>query len=554
MRPAPGLVVSLRETISRGTSTATKGGASKFIKPGLKFQRAFHAPHPAHPRAHSSNTSWRSAANSFLESIYAGVFRSVRSAAQPRPGPYGRPTLPARTPFIPSAIRQAHSRALPRRAHFGPSPRPVAQRSTGHNVGLGAARSFSSSGFGVLDNVVHNAPLALRALSGQFDGGLDDRKWKKVRRELRAKNRTDVKGKGVALDPLVARKEKRDEFALYFGGAPIAEEERATPVTLTLAVDPDVELPLASTSSAEVDVSFERLITPSLLTSFDAITTAYKSHSHRLRVIVNRLSAAGLLDPEVGGTSGLAVDSLTGRRVWQVTFHDGFVTRQRVESVVRGDDWLGATSAEGDGQAEYTPHEKVRRWNRQTASSASAMVAAGEGGWWCLAGGSPPVSPTYSSSAVDSSVLDASFASASSLVDNAAMSATSAAIDAAYALAVAEAFVLPNPASSFSDLSPPSSLSFSHEELEAPAALDAWEDWTAPASLPSASIASFDLSASEHVEEADPAVDLWAAQADDLDDLAASVSLTSEEYETGVRTFLGEVEEERERRKGWARG
>ncbi|BGP13714.1 hypothetical protein JCM10213_007102 [Rhodosporidiobolus nylandii] len=542
MRPSPGLLINAREAASRVTAPISKGGASKLHRPALKFQRPFHPPTAAaHPRAHSSSaaSSWRSA----FETVYNGVFRSIRSAATPRPGPYSGSGLaphPSSTSPFPSFSRAAHTRAAAPRARFGPTLRPVVQRSTASSVGLGAARNFSSSGFGVFDNVVHNAPLALRALSGQ---GIDERKWKKTSMEIRQKSRTDVKGKG-RVDPLAAAKEKRNEFALYFGGAPGApasvEAEAAEPVVLTLAVDPDVDLPVASSSSS-LDPAYERLVTPSLLHSFSAITSAYSSHSHRLRAIINRLQHAGLLDDEIGATSGLAVDPFTGRRIWQVVFCDGLVTRSRVERVIRGESWSALSENGEEGEVEVGWDAKVRRW------SCSTGAATGEGVWWWLSGGSPSASsvaapfdsPAFSPSASSpSSMSEASERNLSSEDED-----LSCGIDAAYALAVAETFVLPDPSSSLlSSPSSSSSLSYAYSPPPVPApASDETEAWDA---------FSLHLSASPtDVEQdeldVDPASVLWEAQASGAEDSASEW-----EYETGVRT-LGEVEAERERRREW---
>ncbi|GAA6029387.1 hypothetical protein JCM8097_003653 [Rhodosporidiobolus ruineniae] len=504
-----------------------------------------------------------------------GIFNSIRSAAQSgaRPGPYSGQLSRPITSSFPSFARAAHSRAAPR-ARFGPTPRPTVSRSTPHTLGLSSARNFSSSQ-PLFNNIVYNAPLALRALSGQVEDGIDERKWRKVRRELRERNRTDVKGKGAAKDPLVALKEKKAEFAAYFGGTSSVDVvEEAQPVTLTLAVDPDVELPLSSSSAAEVE---NRLLTPSLLHSFGAITSAYDHHAHRLRVIVNRLSAAGLLDLEAGATSGFSLDA-HGRRTWEVVFRDGLVTRSRVERVIRGQDGVEPLEDEENDPHHLGWDAKVRRWNRSSAgvgSSASAMVLAGEGEWWWLAGGTSAASSPSSSVALSAdldspifppSLLASSYASS----DSGASSAFAAMpgveeVDAAYARAIADAFVLPDPSSaSFAaDVDDAALLSFAYEEPEAPTPLaDAdeveqdWDSWSlrsspSPASdvyspsVASLSASTTSFSVAEEVE-LDPAASVWAEQ---VELASVSGSASEAEYAEGVRTFLGEVEAERQRRE-----
>ncbi|GAA5822639.1 hypothetical protein JCM11251_004327 [Rhodosporidiobolus azoricus] len=588
MRPSPGLLAGLSEALSRATATATKGGASKLVRPSLKFQKPIH-PIPrsgpsaaAHPRAHSTS-SLRVALDSFVKEAYTGIFRSIRSAAIPRPGPYSGQRLAPRpssssSPFSSFAGRGVRSSRPPGSgARFSPSPRPVLSSSPAHSVGLGSARTFSSAGFGVIDNVVLNAPLALRALGDQLDGGIDERKWRRVRRELREKNRTDVKGKGK-IDPVRMMKEQKEEFALYFGASPAlaaAEEKAVEPVTLVLAVDPDFDLSTSTSSSTsagdQLDLPYpatERLLTPSLLTSFASLTRAYETHQHRLRTLINRLSLAGLLEPEVGATSGFCVDEASGRRVWKVEFRDGLVTRSRVERVVKGDDYVPASADENDEYA-LGIDAKVRRWHRSTTSALSAALLAGEGDWWWLTGESSavsfaaedhlasPIAPCFSSPSSSSPALDSIAHSVASTEDYAFD------IDAAHALAVAETFVLPDPsasssASSFSEeeevgsvVSPVLSFSYApstagYEDIEIEPETEQWDDWSLHSSI---------VEEGEEQEQAqvDPAASVWASQLDlnlEVDSLSSRSS--SGGYDEGVRTFLGEVEAERERtRREW---
>ncbi|GAA5874241.1 hypothetical protein JCM8547_007802 [Rhodosporidiobolus lusitaniae] len=573
MRPSPGLLSGLSEALSRATATYKVGGASKLIRKPLTFQRKLHSVPPAHPAAHprshaARSFSWRSAFDGLVKHAYDGVFRSIRSVAIPRPGPYSGQRLSPHSPSpFPSFARAAHTRAPPR-PRFGPSPRPVALRSTAHSTGLGAARSFSSSGFGVLDNVVHNAPLALRALSGQVEDGLDGRNWRKVVREIREKKRKDVKGKGAAKDAKVVMKEKADEFALYFGARPsfaavAAEEAEAEPVTLVLAVDPEVDLPVPS-SSADLVEDFPRLITPGLLSSFSTITTAYTSHSHRLQTITNRLSAAGLLDPHICASSGLAVDD-AGHRVWRVVFHDELVTRQRLERVVRGEEETVGRGEEGEEIVDHAHWDsKVRRWNRSARNAAARTVLDGEGTWWWLLGGSSssPAATASVESALPSTFLASPASYASSVASTTSSSDEDSGrydVDAAYALAIAEEFVLPDPSISLSLPSSPAysesgfSLAYSAPAPPAPYMQQEWEDW----SLHSSS-SPLDGSVQSLSFAAPPTELSFSSCGGDAEaDLVASV--WAEEVRTGgdrqheeeVRAFLGEVDAERMRRSEW---
>ncbi|GAA5916170.1 hypothetical protein JCM6882_005405 [Rhodosporidiobolus microsporus] len=586
MRPSPGLLSGLSEALSRATATTAKGGASKLVRPSLKFPRPI-APHPrssgpsaaAHPRAHSTTSTLRTALDSFVKDAYAGVFRSIRSASIPRSGPYSGQRLAPRpsssSPFSSFArgARAPPSRPLGSGARFSPSPRPVLSSSPAHSLGLGSARSFSSAGFGVIDNVVLNAPLALRALGDQLDGGIDQRKWRRVRRELRERNRTDVKGKGK-IDPVQMMKEQKAEFALYFGSA--AEkveqvEEVVEPVTLVLAVDPDFDLP-ASSSSSSFDAhtaalpypASERLLTPSLLSSFSSLTRAYETHQHRLRALINRLSLAGLLEPEVGATSGFAVDEESGRRVWRVEFRDGLVTRSRVERVVKGEEWDGRSEGDSDENAQVGWDAKVRRWNRSTTSAASAAVLAGEGDWWWLSGGfaappsavsiaeaalSSPSAPSFSSPSSSSFAASSGLSYAPSLAGDREDDDLTFDIDAAHALAVAEAFVLPDPSAASAFSFSPSMVAETEFDPDLEPETEQWDDWSLRSSV-------VDEGQESEGEDVDPAASAWASQLDfaDVDSLSSSGGSFSSGvgYDEGVRTFLGEVDAERERtRREW---
>ncbi|GAA6013156.1 hypothetical protein JCM11491_005199 [Sporobolomyces phaffii] len=393
VRPPPGLATSVKEVASRALS-GTKGGASKLSRPALKFQR------PLRPQARNASTSSGTASSSeptFLQLLYQGVFTSVRSAAIPRPGPYTGQRLAARPPSTP--FRHAGSssiRARPQASRFGPTPRPALYPTQTSQLGLGAARKFSSSGYAVFENVVHNAPLALRALADQGSDGLDNRKWRRIRREIRRNEKTDIKGKG-AIDSQRMKENISADFAQYFS----IPAQAAEPVSLLLTLDPEMtslvqnagpdasrsDAVPSSSSPSEFDASY-RLLPPSVLSVFQS----YSSHVHRLRGLVNRLSAAGILDDPSMLETGMYQDATTGTRIWKVTFHDAFLTRGRLESILRGRD--------DEGDAELTHWEsKISSWNG--ATPRRQRLGQGEGQWWSIEGGDPTRSASASSIDLD---------------------------------------------------------------------------------------------------------------------------------------------------------
>ncbi|GAA5966373.1 hypothetical protein JCM3765_005081 [Sporobolomyces pararoseus] len=524
VRPPPGLVTSFKEVASRAIST-TKGGASKLARPALKFQR------PIKPQArNSSSTASSSAAAaepSFVQLLYQGVFTSVRSAAIPRAGPYTGQRLAARPPppFRQSASGFS-SAARPRpqpASRFGPTPRPTLYPTQTSQLGLGAARKFSSSGYAVFENVVHNAPLALRALADQGKDGLDERKWKKIRREIRKNEKTDVKGKG-SIEGQRLKENVGAEFAQYFS-VPV---QAAEPISLLLVLDP--EIPFASTSSSstalpsaslEFDPSY-RLLPASVLSVLDTFTQSYSSHAHRLRSLINRLSAAGLLDDPSSIEAGMYLDSNSGKRIWKVAFLDGFLTRNRIEGILRG--------YEG-GSGSMGWESKVSNWNK---------LGKGEGQWWWIEGGSTsplasttatnissidldtlsePTPSTYLHSPVESTFFSPSSSSSSHCRDD--------------LLNQSQSLVLPDPSSlDFSPpLSPsleptlwtsstPSEFGFQGPEIQD---LDAIESW----------------SNGFEDEESCSSVSDWTSRAES--------EIGDEEEMDGVKQFLEEVERERER-------
>ena len=544
--------------ISRTAATTSRGGASKLVRPAVKVHPPA-APHLAPGAArHASSTAPPAAWRAAVEAIYAGTFRAIRSGVKVHPGPYsGSRTAPrpsATSPF--STFAQASARRAPR-THFGPRPRPVAVSGPSH-VGLGAARQFSSSGYAVFDNVVANAPLALRALA---DEGLDQRKWKRVKRDVAKKDRAALKGKGKAIDSRLLAAEKRADFERFFGvpsprsvaapdASPLAassstaeESLLAQPVTLVLAIDPDFDLPIAATANDSVgcgvsraDPAMQRILSPHLLASFEMITHAYSTHAHRLQAIINRLSAAGLLDPEIEASTLVGTISMAdgidfehvGRRVWKIAFHDRLITRSRVEHVVRGTEPLSDVDAD-----ETVPPwaRKVRSWTGRNS------VTVGEGDWWWLLGGEM--------------LMDASMEQALSSFPTPSSSSSSssvASVDDVVARLVADTFVLPNPPAfapdlAFADQSGMASRASSvgstgpHDEEQ-----NLWFGVDSRNPSSAASEASAAAGASEVLATLDPAASAWAQVQETSSDATYSL-FSAEEERSGLEHFLEEVED-----------
>ncbi|GAA6045021.1 hypothetical protein NBRC10513_004836 [Rhodotorula toruloides] len=554
MRPSPGLIASAKEVFSRTTVAAvsgeTRGGASKLVRPALKRPHGFaHSPSLPHAQVrHASTTSapgsWRKSVEAFVECVYGGTFKALRSSVHARPGPYTSSRLAAHPRPVNARFTHSSPRPFPPRTHFGLTPRPAFGH-TSARMGLSSARQFSTGGFGVWDNVVLNVPLALRAAADRADEGIDGRKWKRVKREIRRATRGGEKGVGRMSAGFDARMEKREEFERYFGvQEQVAEEKQEEekeekPVTLLLALDPDFDLPLPLSLSSSPD--FERLLSPSLLDSLASLSRAYSTHTHRLRTIVNRLNAAGLLDPSSGAYGSLAVlrpatdgvdEEHKGRRVWRVEFRDGLVTLSRVKRVV-----LALDSPQPSERGEV-PHwaEKVQRWTGRNA------VEAGEGEWWWIVGGreaaveaeeedvlasTPPMPRSFLASPTSTSTSTPSYPLSSSGDEDYA-------IDAAAALTVAQTFVLPSPAS----------LSCSYSSSSLGEAEDAEDEeavvWDLSTSLTETEPETNDL--------IDPAASVWASTDDISPIMSGSGSTSAGSYEDELRGFLSEVDGERERR------
>jgi len=321
----------------------------------------------------------------------------------------------------------------------------------------------------------------------------------------------------------------QDEFAQYFSVPQVAED----PVSLCLVLDP--EIPFASTSSSsplpaqsiDFDASY-RLLPPSVLSVFEHFTQSYTSHANRLRSLINRLSSAGLLDDPSALETGMYLDQNTGKRIWKVTFYDGFLTRGRLEGILRDD-----IARKGMNSASW--EEKVKNWNNGARSQGR-----GEGEWWWIAGGTPstfassldletlydPTPSTYLHSPLESTYSPSASGSSTPLIQ----------------FTPSQSLVLPDPSCasvSSLDLSPP--LSPSLEPTT----------WT-----------SFSATASEFAFDGPELRDFEAIESwsngfeDEMTEEEGSTIEWSDAEEgemNGVKEFLEEVERERKRlgESGW---
>ncbi|GAA5877480.1 hypothetical protein JCM16303_003349 [Sporobolomyces ruberrimus] len=522
VRPPPGLVTSAKEVATRAISSTTKGGASKLIRPALKFQR------PIRPQARNASSTASAAPPepSFFRLLYEGVFTSVRSAAIPRAGPYSGQRLAARPP--PSPFRQTQSagfsssaRPRPQSSRFGPTPRPSFYPTQTSQLGLGAARKFSSSGYAVFENVVHNAPLALRALADQGKDGLDERKWRAIRREIRKNEKTDVKGKG-AIEGQRMKENVKAEFANYFS-VPVAAAE---PLSLFLVLDPEVSFASTTPSSSshavastsEFDASY-RLLSPSVLSVFEHFTQSYTSHAHRLRSLINGLSAAGLLDDASLLKTDMFLDPNTNKRIWKVEFLDGFLTRARLESILRG----------------YSEENRLMDWKSKVTNwnGTRMRLGKGENEWWWLEGGRSTTTTNVSSLDLDALSDTTPSTYLQSPVESTFFSPSSPSV-----LTPDQSFMLPDPSSL--EFSPPLSPS-----LE-PTTWNAFD-------VSSSSSVGFAFEGPE-MQDFD-AIESWSTTFEDESDVgegdwssAGSVAGVGSEVEVdGVQQFLDEIEKEQER-------
>lgn len=236
-------------------------------------------------------------------------------------------------------------------------------------------------------NVVANAPLALRALANE---GIDERKWKKVTREVRRKERTVVKGQGRHGGQLMSIK---DEFGLFFtapapvapafapvGGATSEEQvEERLPVVLVISVEPSLSFPPPSTPNTadDFDPYTDRLLPPSVLSTFSSISTAYTTHAHRIRALHHRLLKSGVWEDPTTTCEAISYREWDGRERKEVVITFG-------PKWTRGD----VLSAVGGWEKEETwwsvvDLEEERRERERESSAMSATTTTTSFSSWC---------------------------------------------------------------------------------------------------------------------------------------------------------------------------
>ncbi|KAK4705996.1 hypothetical protein P7C70_g193, partial [Phenoliferia sp. Uapishka_3] len=324
----------LWDALVRSTTSTAKEGAEKlFGASRANLERHLHQHLPTNP------IPGPSLARALSDSVGAGVFKSIRSAPHTPHTPFASRIQPRASSL--HAVRANFAGRRPPRAGFGPSPRPVAHPSNVSHLGLGVARNFSSSR-PVLDNIIQNVPLGLRALVDA--DGIDSRKWKKVKQGIRVKESTVVKGKGRAFPR--AKEMKRIEFNSFFGSttveaatsvvdeqAPVAAATNAT-IALVFLLVPFLEFD-PSTSETSPDFLSHRILTPAVLHNLQYVQRAHETHAHRIHSLSNRLTQAGVFDD-----ANITVELLfvNGEKMVEIRFPTAW-TRADVEQACG--DWRG---------------------------------------------------------------------------------------------------------------------------------------------------------------------------------------------------------------------
>lgn len=337
--------------IATRSTAPLKGGTSRAaqqVKP--THVPAFHA----HPQAYGTPAPARTArdqVHSFLRTVKDGVFAPLKTdpaRAHLAPTSFRLSPKPVRLPAgrYSAGVGGARFGGGARRPTVGVPPFP----SHPAHVGLGAARNFSAGAL-PFANVASNVPLALRALGGE---GLDERKWRQVRREVRHQLRKDIKGKGRELSTAERQQMRQAEFAAFFGtkaeeavtaASELAESvveveveaAVASPVVLLLPLEPALALAADDVDSFDGPSSSYRLLPDTVLSSLDAIQQAYATHANRVRALSNRLTRAGVFDDPATAVELVFVSD--GRKEVHLTFGPKW-TRRDVCQAAGG--WRGA--------------------------------------------------------------------------------------------------------------------------------------------------------------------------------------------------------------------
>lgn len=368
----------------RATTPANVRGGAKVPHTTPHLHHSHPYPHaPAAPQPLSA-ASAKHPAGAFIRSITDGVFKSIKSSSYVHPkGPYSSSRLGAR----PSTILLRRPPA-PTRFGAGSGARPSFQRPSTTQLGLGAARNFSA-GQGVFANVVQNVPLGLRTLGGV---GVDERKWKGVRRGVRKEMKREGGEQMKNVGGSRLWMSKQAEMDLYFTApATVTEvaseqaqdqEELPTRLPVVLIIDVEPELSFISTSSspsssALLDPTW-RLLTPSVISHFSTITTSYESHAHRIRALHHRLLDAGVFDDQETQTSLEVWRAHDGREVKEVlvTFGAEWDVRD-VRNVVgwtggeRAGQWCRVIDLEEERESRMRESEELASASEMTATSCS---------------------------------------------------------------------------------------------------------------------------------------------------------------------------------------
>lgn len=210
-------------------------------------------------------------------------------------------------------------------------------------LGLGSARNFSSSQ-GAFANILANVPLGLRALGNE---GIDERKWKKVKRSIRSEMKKAAKKEEWSINTR-GLLSKQQEFGMYFGTNKVQQERvessSAESVVLVISVEPTLP-PLASSSQFDPYSSDYRLLPHSTLYQIQA---HYRIHAQRIHQLHESLLKAGVFDDSATQVEAVGFwDELAGKEVRQV--HVTFGPNWSVRDVrLAVGEWREGSECEGE--------------------------------------------------------------------------------------------------------------------------------------------------------------------------------------------------------------
>jgi hypothetical protein len=248
------------------------------------------------PEVPAPKRSLRSALGSLFDAV-TPIFKSI--ATHDVAGPVAR--------FGQHASRSAYlgSRSGVRSANslfHHPRPSPLSRGVS--QVGLGSARNFSSAQ-PLFQNIVHNAPLALRALGHQVDGFDAKKLRREVRRTIRKQTKLDAFGASPslassgAMGKLVELESSAASDASYetndaescFASSPASSF--VSNVSLRIPLEPALPVHFGDMSDTE---GSSRLLPRSFLASLRDVQELLDLHRVRLRSLLDRLERAGCFD------------------------------------------------------------------------------------------------------------------------------------------------------------------------------------------------------------------------------------------------------------------